>query len=121
MSVTVGAGRKNHSHILAKTHRWSNGWDSSSADHIFLTHRDLRDVLASYERVGWAFDIPDSYVTEHMRWRVRSTAFQQTSMLDPLKQRLSWSRKSLGRWLVLKAEGISHFNAAACSAGHCRS
>jgi hypothetical protein len=64
------AGRANHAHILVKTHRWSPDWDCSSADHIFLTHRDLRGVLASYQRVGWAFNIPNSYISEHMQWRV---------------------------------------------------
>lgn len=64
------AGKADHPHVLVKTHEWSNRWDPACADHIFLTHRDLRGVLASYQRVGWAFDISDSYVAEHMRWRV---------------------------------------------------
>ncbi len=64
------AGQEGHPHVLVKTHRWSSGWDHAVADHIFLTHRDLRGVLSSYQRVGWAFDIPDSYVAEHMQWRV---------------------------------------------------
>ncbi len=56
--------------MLVKTHRWSDAWDVGTADHIFLTHRDLRGVLASYARVGWAWSIPDSYVAEHFRWKV---------------------------------------------------
>ena len=63
-----------HPHILIKTHRWSSKWKHSTADHIFLTHRDLRGVLASYQRVGWAFDIDKTYVQEHMAWKVRSQA-----------------------------------------------
>ena len=55
--------------MLVKTHRWSDDWDPATADHIFLTHRDLRGVLASYERVGWAWSIPDSYVEEHFKWK----------------------------------------------------
>ncbi len=56
--------------ILIKTHGWSNDWDTGSADRILLTHRHLQGVLASYKRVGWAFEIPASYVEEHQKWRV---------------------------------------------------
>ncbi len=67
-----------------KTHEWSDRWDPASADHILLTHRDLRGVLASYQRVGWAFDIPDSYVDEHMRWRVEFCLLEsKDSNIDP--------------------------------------
>ena len=65
------AGAVRSPHTLIKTHAWSSEWDPGTASHIFLTHRDLRGVLASYQRVGWAFDITLSYVQEHMRWRVR--------------------------------------------------
>jgi hypothetical protein len=37
-----------------------------------VTHRDLRQVLASYRRMNWEFDLPGSYVEHHMRWRVRA-------------------------------------------------
>ena len=57
-----------------KTHAWSDDWNPKSAAHIFLTHRDLRGVLASYQRVGWAFDITPAYVIDHMRWRVHCHA-----------------------------------------------
>ena len=67
----VCAGQPNRPHVLVKTHRWSDDWDPLTADLVFLTHRDLRAVLASYQRVGWTFHIPDSYVAEHMQWRVR--------------------------------------------------
>ena len=65
------AGAVRSPHTLIKTHAWSSEGDPGTASHIFLTHRDLRGVLASYQRVGWAFDITPSYVQEHMRWRVR--------------------------------------------------
>ena len=68
------AGSVHVPHILVKTHAWSDDWDPESATHIFLTHRDLRGVLASYQRVGWAFDITQAYVTDHMRWRVSCSA-----------------------------------------------
>ena len=64
---------KQHAHgryVVIKTHCWSDGWDTKEANHIFLTHRDLSGVVASYRRVGWAFNIPDSYVQEHQQWRV---------------------------------------------------
>lgn len=57
-------------HVVIKTHGWSNQWDVKQAEHIFLTHRDLQGVVASYRRVGWAFNISKSYVDEHQQWRV---------------------------------------------------
>ena len=60
--------------MLVKTHGWSQHWDVATADHIFLTHRDLRGVLASYERVGWAWSIPDSYVEDHFKWKASCTS-----------------------------------------------
>ncbi len=68
------AGIAQRPHILVKTHAWSDDWDPKAATHIFLTHRDLRGVLASYQRVEWAFDISQAYVKEHMLWRVRWSA-----------------------------------------------
>jgi len=38
---------------------------------VLLTHRDLRDVVASYRRMGWAADLKRGYVEDHMRWRAR--------------------------------------------------
>ena len=70
MLVQCRAGQPGSHHILVKTHGWSNNWDTSSADHILLTHRHLSGVLRSYQRVGWAFDIPESYVQEHQQWKV---------------------------------------------------
>ncbi|DBA90281.1 TPA: hypothetical protein ACH3X1_003571 [Trebouxia sp. C0004] len=64
--------RKRHAHgryVVIKTHCWSDEWDTKEADYIFLTHRDLSGVVASYKRVGWAFKIPDSYVQEHQQWQ----------------------------------------------------
>ena len=63
-------GQPGRPHILVKTHGWSDDWDPSTAGHILLTHRHLAGVLASYHRVGWAVDIPDSYVREHQQWKV---------------------------------------------------
>ena len=57
--------------VVIKTHYWSDKWEPSQADHIFLTHRELSEVVASYKRVGWAFNIPDSYVREHQQWQVQ--------------------------------------------------
>lgn len=73
-------------HVVIKTHYWSDDWDVSQADHIFLTHRDLHGVVASYKRVGWAFNIPDSYVQEHQQWRAvaqRDVAYENI-MSQPL-------------------------------------
>ncbi|GMH39171.1 hypothetical protein BSKO_07069 [Bryopsis sp. KO-2023] len=60
-----GVGRRN---ILIKTHHWSDDWDVSQATDIAVMHRDLRGVLSSYMRLGWANSIPDSYVSEHFKW-----------------------------------------------------
>ena len=57
-------------HVVIKTHGWSDQWDVKQAQHIYLTHRHLQGVVASYKRVGWAFNIPNSYVEEHQQWRV---------------------------------------------------
>ena len=56
--------------VVVKTHYWSQKWDPKQADHVFLTHRELSEVVDSYKRVGWAFSIPDSYVREHKQWQV---------------------------------------------------
>ncbi|CAK9003237.1 unnamed protein product [Durusdinium trenchii] len=57
--------------VLVKTHEWSADYAElvPMAKHIFLTHRDLRGVVASYRRVQWELAIPDAYVSEHMEWR----------------------------------------------------
>lgn len=73
--MCAGKVRANGNHVIIKTHQWSDAWEVTQADHIFLTHRDLQGVVASYRRVGWAFNIPDSYVKEHQRWLV---SFLQT-------------------------------------------
>lgn len=70
------AGCKGAADVLIKTHCWSKGWDP--ADYpctIFVTHRDLAAVVASYQRLGWAFDIPDSYVADHFKWKVLSNGW----------------------------------------------
>ena len=72
--MLAGKERAQGNHIVIKTHQWSSAWDCQQADHIFLTHRNLQEVVASYRRVGWAFNIPDSYVDEHQLWRVSRLA-----------------------------------------------
>jgi len=58
--------------VIIKTHKYYSDYDEwlfqKFNPTILLTHRDLREVLASYVRVGWASDIPDSYVAHHMQW-----------------------------------------------------
>lgn len=58
--------------VIIKTHKYYSDYDdwlvSKFHPTILLTHRDLRQVLASYIRVGWASDIPDSYVDHHLKW-----------------------------------------------------
>lgn len=57
--------------MLVKTHGWSGGWAPGRAAHVLLTHRDLRGVVASYRRMGWAPDVKPGYVADHLRWHVR--------------------------------------------------
>lgn len=68
--MRAGELRANGNHVVIKTHQWSDAWEVKQVDHIFLTHRDLQGVVASYRRLGWASDILDSYVDEHQKWRV---------------------------------------------------
>jgi pimeloyl-ACP methyl ester carboxylesterase len=70
-AAAAPAGQPGRPHVLVKTHGWSAGWDVARAAHVLLTHRDLRDVVASYRRMGWAADLKRGYVEDHMRWRVR--------------------------------------------------
>ena len=67
---TCAGGR----HVLIKTHGWSDQWQvpTTCSCLITLTHRDLRGVLASYQRMGWAYRINSTYVEEHQRWKVKS-------------------------------------------------
>ena len=62
--------------MLIKTHAWSDSWQPppSCACIVTLTHRDLRGVLASYQRMGWAYRINSTYVDEHQRWKVACNA-----------------------------------------------
>jgi hypothetical protein len=57
--------------VLVKTHGWSAAWRVARAAHVLLTHRDLRGVVASYRRMGWAADLKCGYVEDHLRWRAR--------------------------------------------------
>lgn len=83
--MLAGAGKANGNHVVIKTHQWSDAWEAKQADHIFLTHRDLQGVVASYRRVGWAFDIPDSYVKQHQQWRVSFLPSHCLSTTSPVK------------------------------------
>eukprot|EP00877_Chromochloris_zofingiensis_P010614 jgi/Chrzof1/5806/Cz16g16160.t1 len=65
-----GVGSSKHHTVLVKTHHWSDDWSLQRANHIFTTHRDLRQVLASYRRMHWAHTLPDQYVQEHEKWQV---------------------------------------------------
>ncbi|PRW45481.1 arginine--tRNA chloroplastic mitochondrial-like isoform X2 isoform B [Chlorella sorokiniana] len=64
-----GVGQPGAPHVLVKTHGWSEHWDLSRATHIFVTHRDLAQVLASYHRLGWAWEVPEEYVRHHVIWQ----------------------------------------------------
>jgi hypothetical protein len=48
-------------------------WDSTAADAVYITHRDLRDVVASFRRMKWAKSLPSSYVSDHMAWTNHAT------------------------------------------------
>ncbi|KAK9862751.1 hypothetical protein WJX84_000236 [Apatococcus fuscideae] len=99
-----GAGQKGRSNILVKTHGWSDNWTPSAADHILLTHRHLAGVLASYHRVGWAFDIPDSYVNEHQRWK--AVAHHDFAFEDVVQQSEEELRKLAQRLDLLEQVDI---------------
>lgn len=83
--MRAGTVKANGSHIVIKTHQWSDAWEAKQADHVFLTHRDLQGVVASYRRVGWAFNIPDTYVNEHQQWRVIYVLRHCLSTTSPVK------------------------------------
>ena len=77
-SACCGAGRAGGPHVLVKTHGWSDGWARGRAAHVLLTHRDLRGVVASYRRMGWAPNVKPGYVADHLRWHVRSAQLLAT-------------------------------------------
>ena len=72
---SVAAGDAGRPHVLVKTHGWSNRLALGRAQHVLLTHRDLRAVVASYRRMGWAADLKPGYVAEHLRWQVYTHIF----------------------------------------------
>lgn len=62
--------------VCIKTHEWHDNYDALLPQHkplIVLTHRDLRGVCASYQRVKWQEAIPDRYVADHLQWQKRCT------------------------------------------------
>lgn len=78
--------------VLVKTHEWFEHYPDfiHMAKHVFLTHRDLRGVVASYRRVKWGLAIPDAYVAEHWEWVKRCSldlSYEQImrNALVPLK------------------------------------
>jgi len=58
--------------VVIKTHKYYSDYGDwlfkKYNPVVLLTHRDLREVLVSYMRVGWASDIPNEYVEHHMKW-----------------------------------------------------
>mmetsp|Transcript_3603 Transcript_3603/g.8484 ORF Transcript_3603/g.8484 Transcript_3603/m.8484 type:complete len:298 (+) Transcript_3603:70-963(+) len=63
-------------HVIIKTHLWEPQYREMLprfSRHIVITHRDLRGVVASYRRVGWARSLPRKYVDDHMQWRSLAT------------------------------------------------
>ncbi|KAK9819165.1 hypothetical protein WJX81_000617 [Elliptochloris bilobata] len=63
-----GTPAQQRPHVLVKTHGWSDDWARRRASHVLLTHRDLRGVVASYRRMGWAPDLKPAYIADHLRW-----------------------------------------------------
>eukprot|EP01084_Bolivina_argentea_P284765 488126_1 len=61
-------------HLLIKTHEYPFTNNNKLSDimqlkpKIILTHRDLRNVVNSYRRVGWASFLPNDYVSDHLKW-----------------------------------------------------
>ena len=43
--------------------------DSEANLLIFVTHRNLCDVIGSYRRVGWCYNIDNIYVNDHLKWK----------------------------------------------------
>jgi len=63
-------------HVCIKTHEWEPEYREMVprlSKHIVIMHRDLRGVVASYRRLGWAASLPRKYVDDHMQWRNHAT------------------------------------------------
>ena len=64
-------------HLLIKTHEYpfTNNGNNKLSDImdlkplIIVTHRDLRNVILSYRRVGWCSNLPSNYVEDHLKWQ----------------------------------------------------
>ena len=62
-------------HLLIKTHEYP--FTQKSDKNLFLnlkpiiiiTHRDLRNVVLSYRRVGWCSFLPMDYIPDHLKWK----------------------------------------------------
>ena len=102
--------------MLVKTHGWSDGWTPGRAAHVLLTHRDLRGVVASYRRMGWAPDVKPDYVADHLRWHVRcvrlDTLATGAGWADVFKGKIKIQTESLGRCSVADAvkAGMSYID-----------
>jgi hypothetical protein len=67
--------------VCIKTHKYFNNNNNNNNDYddwlfhrqfhpiILLTHRDLREVVTSYRRVGWTRELPAAYVQHHIQWQ----------------------------------------------------
>lgn len=64
---TINDRIKSGHHILIKTHAFSAVRERVT--HIIITHRDLRQVVSSYRRMNWEWNLPEHYVEDHMKWK----------------------------------------------------
>ena len=98
--------------ICIKTHEWNNDyvrWIPSLSKHIILTHRDLRGVVASYRRVGWAHSLSERYVPDHMQWKNLCTLdIAYEDIVRDGKQQLQILSSHLGLHLEEAAMDIVH-------------
>ncbi|GAB4821972.1 hypothetical protein N2152v2_009018 [Parachlorella kessleri] len=101
-------GRPSSNHVLIKTHEWSADWDLNRATHIFITHRDLRQVVQSYRRVGWANDVKRGYVEDHFRWKDCAELYiafedilgRPEDLVNDMATRLGLVNKVDAKWVV---------------------
>ena len=105
--------RLQRANVCVKTHEWHSEYVelmSCLAQHVVLTHRDLRGVCASYRRVGWASRISQEYVSDHMRWR--SVATHDVRCEDVIRDGVSQLALAEHRELSLTPADIEAVHAA---------
>lgn len=62
-------------HLLIKTHQYPFTDNNKLSDIlnlkpiIIITHRNLNNVILSYQRVGWSSSLPYNYVSDHLKWQ----------------------------------------------------